>query len=65
MTDSDILHIRDSLRIERLQRLAANMRRTGSANGATRAAAERDAARRAAVLELARRQFGTRGPEGE
>jgi hypothetical protein len=49
LTDADIQRIRDDLRIQRLQRLAANMRRAEN-NGSTRAAAKRDAERRERML---------------
>lgn len=57
LTAADIQRVRDDLRIQRLQRLAANMRRTTN-NGATRAMQQRDVARRLAALDAARRLRG-------
>ena len=65
LTDADIQRIRDDARIARLLRLAANMRRTGSQNGQRAKQQQRDAARKQAALEQARRQYGARGEKAE
>lgn len=62
MTEADIQRIRDDLRIERLRRLAANMRRTAN-NGQRIAAQKRDAARKRAAWDQARQQFTTCGTD--